>query len=160
MKSRSPGFHRSSLPTGYPQSKSDSAIIEQQPFTVNDTLDLSEKRPPRLPLRESPMGSCHRDRTFKHRTGDIGVPVRRPALTRHGAEFRPRSAQNSRRPVGCQQMKRHLAGSISRQPLRAVHLRETALAYRTSRPPVVKLRAKRRAAPGRQVELGNISGIG
>ena len=131
MKSKRPGSHRSNLPTGNPQSKSDSAIIEQQPFTVNDTLASHEKRPPRLPLRESPVGSCHRDGTFDYRTGDIGAPVRRPALTRHDAEFRPRSVQDSERRLGCQVMKRPLSGFVSRQPLRAVHLRKAALSHST-----------------------------
>jgi hypothetical protein len=45
------------------------------------------------------MGSCHRDGTFEFRAGDIGVPNRSPALTRHWAEFRSRSRQDN--PVFC-----------------------------------------------------------
>jgi hypothetical protein len=45
------------------------------------------------------MGSCHRDGTFEFRAGDIAVPNRSPALTLHGAEFRPRSRQDN--PVLC-----------------------------------------------------------
>jgi hypothetical protein len=139
MKSRSPGFHRSDLPTGNPQSKSDGAIIEQRPFTVNDTLASPEKRPPRLPLRESPRGSCHRDGTFGILTGDIGMPDRSSALTRHDAEFSLRLAQGSSSPAVCQEMKRPLSGFVSRQSLRAVHLRTSALTYCRSVSSVVKL---------------------
>lgn len=99
----------------------------------------NRKRPPRLPLRESPLGSCHRDGTFESRAGDIGVPDRSPALTRHDAEFHLWPVQDSEHWSGCPEMKRPLSGFVSRQPLRAVHLRTSALAYCTSRPAVVKL---------------------
>jgi hypothetical protein len=152
MKSRSPGFHRSDLPTGNPQSKSDGAIIEQRPFTVNDTLASPEKRPPRLPLRESPLGSCHRDGTFG--TGDTGVPVRRPALTPHDAELRPRSVQDSSKPTDYQEMKRPLAGSVSRRPLRVVRLRPSALTYDTDMAPVVRPISPEMQSPPRRTAKG------
>ena len=90
MKSRSPGFHRSDLPTGNPQSKPDRIISGRARLSTNTGPD--------------------------NLTGDIGVPDGSPALTRHDAELRPRSVQNSKRPAGCQQMKRPLAGSVSRRP--------------------------------------------
>jgi hypothetical protein len=97
MKSRSPGFHRSDLPTGNPQSKSDGAIIEQRPFTVNDTLASPEKLPPRLPLRESPMGSCHRDGTFavSSQAPGLRIPLTRSCYPCGRPEVIPAHACNS-----------------------------------------------------------------
>ena len=95
----------------------------------------NRKRPPRLPLRESPLGSCHRDGTFESRAGDIGVPDRSPALTRHDAEFHLWPVQDSEHWTGCPEMKRPLSGFVSRQPLRDVHLRTSAggLLYKQTR---------------------------
>jgi hypothetical protein len=103
------------------------------------SVKLHRKRPPRLPLRESPLGSCHRDGTSGILAGDIGVPVRRPALTRHGAEFHLWPVQDSEHWSGCPEMKRPLSGFVSRQPLRAGHLRTSALTYCRSVSSVVKL---------------------